>query len=131
MLIRLSVQVLRAAFPTSLLVRRLERTLSWLVWGGLVLWLTGVLPLLIEEMDDVHWRIGGANVSLLHPVQGALSAGAVLLLVLWLSAAIEAQLLKGAVGTDISARKIAANATRAMLLLVGAAGGAVGGRHSD
>jgi small-conductance mechanosensitive channel len=118
-LIRLTVQVLHTAFPTSMLVRRLERSVSWLVWGGLVLWLTGVLPLLVEEMDSVHWRIGGANMSLLILVQGALSAIAVLLLMLWLSATIEAQLLKGVAGSDISARKIAANATRAILLLVG------------
>ena len=117
--IRLSVQVLRTAFPASLLVRRLERTVSWMVWGGLVLWMTGALPFLMEEMDDVQWRIGGANVSLLMMLQGALSAGAVLLLVLWLSATIESQLLKGAIGSSISARKMAANATRAMLLVVG------------
>jgi len=67
----------------------------------------------------VQWRIGGASVSLLMLLQGALSAGVVLLLVLWLSATIEAQLLKGAVGTSISARKMAANATRAMLLIIG------------
>jgi small-conductance mechanosensitive channel len=117
--IRLSVQVLRTAFPASLLVRRLERTVSWMVWGGLVLWLTGALPFLLEEMESVQWRIGGASVSLLMMLQGALSAGAVLLLVLWLSATIESQLLKGAVGSSISARKMAANATRAMLLVVG------------
>jgi small-conductance mechanosensitive channel len=117
--IRLSVQVLRTAFPSSLLVRRLERTVSWMVWGGLVLWLTGALPFLMEEMEDVQWRIGGATVSLLMMLQGAISAGAVLLLVLWMSATIEAQLLKGAVGTSISARKMAANATRAMLLVIG------------
>jgi small-conductance mechanosensitive channel len=117
--IRLSVQVLRTAFPASVLVRRLERTVSWMVWGGLVLWLTGALPFLMEEMEAVQWRIGGASVSLLMMMQGALSAGAVLLLVLWLSATIESQLLKGAVGSSISARKMAANATRAMLLVVG------------
>ncbi len=117
--IRLSVQVLRTAFPSSLLVRRLERTVSWMVWGGLVLWLTGALPFLMEEMEGVQWRIGGASVSLLMMLQGAVSAGAVLLLVLWLSATLEAQLLKGAAGTSISARKMAANATRAMLLLIG------------
>jgi len=117
--IRLSVQVLRTAFPSSLLVRRLERTVSWMVWGGLVLWLTGALPFLLEEMEGVQWRIGGASVSLLMMLQGAVSAGAVLLLVLWLSATLEAQLLKGAAGTSISARKMAANATRAMLLLIG------------
>jgi small-conductance mechanosensitive channel len=86
------------------------------------LWLTGLLPLLLEEMEALHWRVGGASVSLLTLVQGALSAGAVLLLVLWLSAAIESQLLKGAAGSSISARKIAANATRALLLAVGVLG---------
>jgi len=117
--IRVSVQILRTAFPGSLLVRRLERTVSWVVWIGLVLWLTGVLPLLVDEMEGLHWRVGGANLSLLTIVQGALSAAVVLLGVLWLSATLEAQLLKGAVGTTISARKIAANATRALLLIVG------------
>lgn len=118
-LIRLSVQVLRTAFPASALVRRLERTVSWVVWGGLVLWLTGALPLLMEEMEGVQWHVGGTSVSLLMMMQGALSAGAVLLLVLWLSATIEAQLLKGAVAGSLSARKMAANATRAMLLVIG------------
>ena len=122
LLIRVAVQVMRTAFPHSPIVRGLERTVSWLVWGGLVLWLTGLLPLLMEEMDALQWRVGGASLSLLMLVQGVLSAGAVLLLVLWLSATIEAQLLKGAVGSAISARKIAANATRALLLTVGVLG---------
>jgi small-conductance mechanosensitive channel len=122
LLIRVAVQVMRTAFPHSPIVRGLERTVSWLVWGGLVLWLTGLLPLLMEEMDALQWRVGGASLSLLMLVQGVLSAGAVLLLVLWLSATIEAQLLKGAVGSTISARKIAANATRALLLTVGVLG---------
>ncbi|HYN59530.1 MAG TPA: mechanosensitive ion channel domain-containing protein [Rubrivivax sp.] len=118
-LIRVSVRVLHTAFPSSSLVRRLERTVSWLVWAGLVLWLTGVLPLLVDELGQVHWRIGGVDVSLLELVQGVLSAVAVLLLVLWISAAIESRLLKDVIGSDISARKIAANGLRALLLLVG------------
>ena len=119
LVIRLSVQVLRTAFPGSLLVRRLERTVSWLVWGALVLWLTGALPFVMEEMEDIQWRVGGARITLLMVVQGALSAGAVLLLVLWLSATIEAQMLKGAMAGSLSARKMAANATRALLLITG------------
>ncbi|HMO48419.1 MAG TPA: mechanosensitive ion channel [Rubrivivax sp.] len=118
-LIRLSVQVLHTAFPHSALVRRLERTVSWFVWIGLVLWLTGVLPRLLQEMDLLHWRIGGADVSLLMMLQGALSAGTVLLLVLWLSATIESRLMKRAAGPIVSARKMAANATRAALLTIG------------
>lgn len=123
LIIRLGVRVLRVAFPASPLVRMLERTLSWLVWGGLVLWLTGLLPLLLEQMESVHWKVGGSKVSLRSLVEGALSAVVVLILALWLSAAIERRLLAGSsqpgYGGNLSVRKIAANATRALLLLVG------------
>jgi small-conductance mechanosensitive channel len=117
-IIRTVVRVLRVAFPASRLVRVLERTLSWFVWIGLVLWLTGLLPLVLSEMEAVHWKVGGADVSLRSLVEGALSAVVVLVLVLWLSATIEARLLS-AEGVNLSVRKIAANATRAGLLLLG------------
>ncbi len=121
LLIRIGVRVLRVAFPKSPTVRIIERSLSWLVWIALVLWLTGILPLLLDELDDIRWKLGGANVSALSLLEGALSAAAVLVLMLWLSAAIEARLMAGAegAGDSLSLRKIAANTTRAVLLLVG------------
>ena len=64
-IIRVGVRVLRAAFPASTLVRALERTLSWLVWIGLVLWLTGALPLLRDELEAMRWRLGGSEVTVL------------------------------------------------------------------
>jgi small-conductance mechanosensitive channel len=117
-LIRVSVRVLHAAFPSSALVRAFERTLSWGVWIAAVLWTTGLLPMLLTEMDAISWKIGGAPVSLRSLVEGALSAVAVLLVMLWLSATIEQRLLR-ADSMHLSVRKIAANATRALLLLVG------------
>ncbi len=119
LIIRVSVRILQMAFPTSRLVRRLEQSVSWIVWIGLVLWLTGVLPLIIDKLESVHWRTGGVDLSLLAILQAGLSALAVLLASLWLSSTIEAALLKGVTGVDISARKIAANAAKAALLLVG------------
>jgi small-conductance mechanosensitive channel len=116
--IRVAVRVLRVAFPESRAVRLIERTLSWLVWGILVLWLSGLLPLVLRELDAIHWRVGGVEVSVRSLLEGALSAAAVLVAMLWVSAAIEARLLAGATD-NLSVRKIAANATRAMLLLVG------------
>jgi small-conductance mechanosensitive channel len=116
--IRIAVRVLHVAFPTSHAVRVLERTLSWLVWGVLVLWVTGLLPLVMRELEAIHWKLGGVDVSLRSLIEGALSAAAVLVAVLWVSAAIEARLLAGA-ADNLSLRKIAANATRALLLLVG------------
>lgn len=118
LLIRVAARVLHVAFPGSALVRAAERSLSWLIWLGLVLWITGLLPGLLAEMETIHWKLGGTDVSLRSLVEGALSAVVVLVGVLWLSAAIEAQLLKGATD-NLSVRKIAANATRAILLLVG------------
>lgn len=116
--IRTTVRVLQVAFPQSLLVRALERTISWLVWAVLVLWLTDLLPLLLSELEGVRWKVGGADVSLRSLIEGALSAAIVLMLVLWLSATIESRLLK-AESVNLSVRKIAANATRAGLLLIG------------
>ncbi|MES2957307.1 MAG: mechanosensitive ion channel domain-containing protein [Pseudomonadota bacterium] len=117
-LIRVAVRVLRVAFPNSQTVRVLERTLSWLVWGAMVLWVTGLLPVVLNELEAIHWKLGGTDVSLRSLIEGALSAGVVLVAMLWLSAAIESRLLAGATH-NLSVRKIAANATRAMLLLVG------------
>lgn len=116
--IRLTVKVLGAAFPTSQTVRVVERTVSWVAWLGMVLWVTGVLPLLIDEMDRLTWKLGGSRVSLLSLVQGVLSAIVVLILSLSLSAAIESRLLKGATD-NLSLRKIASNAIRAVLLACG------------
>jgi small-conductance mechanosensitive channel len=117
-LIRVSARVLHAAFPGSTLVRSLERTLSWGVWIGTVLWITGLLPLVLTEAEALNWNIGGAQVSLRSLIEGGLSAVAVMLVMLWLSSTVEARLMRAS-KVHISVRKIAANATRAVLLLVG------------
>ena len=117
-LIRVSVRVLHAAFPASPLVRSLERSLSWAVWMGAVLWITGLLPVVLSEMEVVSWTIGGSTLSLRKLIEGGLSAVAVMLVMLWLSATLEAKLLRAS-SVNLSVRKMAANATRAILLLVG------------
>jgi small-conductance mechanosensitive channel len=117
-LIRLTVKVLGAAFPNSQTVRVVERTVSWLVWLATVLWVTGVLPLVLDELGDITWKIGAAQVSLRNLIEGTLSAVLVVILSLSLSSAIESRLLKGATD-NLSIRKIAANAIRAFLLTLG------------
>jgi small-conductance mechanosensitive channel len=117
-IIRVAVRVMRVAFPASQVVRVIERTVSWLVWLGLVLWVTGLTPLVLKDMEDIHWKLGGVDVSLRSLLEGALSAAVVLVAALWVSAAIESRLLAGATD-NLSVRKIAANAVRALLLLLG------------
>jgi small-conductance mechanosensitive channel len=119
LLIRLTVRVMRVAFPKSQVVRAVEKTVSWLAWGGVVLWITGVLPSFVEALDDVHWKMGASKVSLATILEGAIVAGVVLMVTLWVSSAIEARLLKGASGQQLSWRKAAANIVRAVLVFVG------------
>lgn len=118
LVIRLGVRVLHAAFPSSAFVRLAERSLSWVAWIGVVLWVTGVLPVMLDELDQLTWKVGASQLSLRNLIEGALTAVIVLVLVLWLSATIESKLLSGQ-KDNLSVRKMAANATRALLMLVG------------
>jgi len=52
-------------------------------------------------------------------IEGTLTAGAVLLFTLWISAAIEARLLRSATGGELSLRKALSNATRVVLMFLG------------
>lgn len=118
MVIRLTVRVLHMAFPTSALMRAVERSVSWLAWITVVLWITGLLPRITRELDTLQWQLGGTRISVLNIIEGALAAVVVMVVALWISAALEARLLKGATG-NVSMRKIAANLLRAVLLFIG------------
>jgi small-conductance mechanosensitive channel len=118
-LIRLGVKVLQVAFGAAPFVRVLERTISWIAWLAVVLWVTGILPLMLEELDQIRWKVGGSMLSVRTLIEGALTAGAVLIVTLWVSAAIESRLLKSATGSDLSLRKVISNTVRALLMFVG------------
>ena len=116
--IRLTVRVLHRAYPDSGVMRVVERSVSWLAWVAMALWITGLLPLILHELDSISWKIGSTHITVRNLIEGAVSAVLVLVLTLWLSAALEGKLLKGATD-NLSIRKMAANALRALLLLVG------------
>jgi small-conductance mechanosensitive channel len=117
-IIRLVSRVLRRAFPDSRVMRSFERSVSWLAWAGVAMWITGLLPLILQELDSITWKFGATQVSVRNVIEGVVTAVLVLMLALWVSAALEARLLKGATD-NLSIRKMAANALRAVLLFVG------------
>lgn len=117
-LIRMSARVLMAVFPRSGAAALTERLISWLVWGMAVLWITDLLPLVLQEMEQIHLNFGKVKLDLRTILEGVLSSGLVLMLSLWLSAVIEQRVLSQTV-SDLSMRKVAANVLRAVLLLIG------------
>ena len=119
LVIRFGVKVLQAALDDTPLVRMLERSISWLAWLAMVLWVSGLLPLILEELDQITWKVGGSILSVRNMIEGGLTACVVLIITLWISAAIEARLLKSATGGELSLRKAVSNATRALLMFIG------------
>ncbi|MDD3936110.1 mechanosensitive ion channel domain-containing protein [Rhodoferax sp.] len=119
LVIRLGVKVLQAAFNNTPAIRLLERSISWIAWLAMVLWVSGLLPLLMEELDQISWTVGGASLSVRKIIEGTLTAGLVLIISLWISSAIETKLLRSAKGGELSLRKAFSNAARALLMFVG------------
>jgi small-conductance mechanosensitive channel len=116
--IRLTVRVLHRAFPHSAAMRAVERWVSWVAWIAVALWILGLLPLLLAELDSIQWKIGSTRISVRNLLEGSITAIVVLVVSLWVSSALEAKLLQGATD-NLSIRKMAANALRALLLFVG------------
>jgi small-conductance mechanosensitive channel len=118
LVIRLIARVVAVSYPNSTAGKLLERFFSWLIWIGVVLWLGGVLPVVVQELEAISFSIGKSKVTLLGVFEGVLAALLVIVLALWFSAVIERRLLSDAV-RDLSLRKVAGNAIRVILLLVG------------
>jgi small-conductance mechanosensitive channel len=116
--IRLLARVFTVAFPQSAFARVVERLFSWLAWGAAVLWILGLLPQVMAELDAIQFHFGKTKISVLTLIEGVLSSGVVLVVALWISAALERKVLRDTVA-DLSLRKVAANAIRSVLLLVG------------
>lgn len=117
--IRVGVKVLQAAFAQARWARLLETTISWFAWLAVVLWVSGLLPVILNELDLITWKVGGSTLSVRTMIEGVLTGGAVLIFTLWISAAIESRLLSSATGGELSLRKAISNAARAMLIFVG------------
>jgi len=95
-LIRLAFYILRRAFvrggkisPTQLLF---ERGFSTLVWAGVALHITGLLPELLELLGQTLLPIGKSHVSVLAILQAAVFVVITLVVALWIGATLEARL---------------------------------------
>lgn len=117
--IRVGVKVLQATFAESRWVKPLEQTISWVAWLAMVLWVSGLLPVILNELDLITWKVGGTTLSVRTLIEGLITAGGVLIITLWISAGIESRLLRSATGGELSLRKAVSNAARAMMMFVG------------
>jgi small-conductance mechanosensitive channel len=117
-IIRLMARVLSTVFPNSAGVQFLERGVSYFVWIFALLWITGFLPWVSQELESIHINFGRTKLDLKSLIEGVLSSCLVLVLTLWVSATLERQVLARAV-IDLSIRKVATNVLRVLLTFIG------------
>ncbi|MBC7780008.1 MAG: mechanosensitive ion channel [Proteobacteria bacterium] len=117
-IVRVVAYLLRSAFTKSDALDAWERLIGWTVWIGLALYLTDLLPSIIEFLDDVTFPVGKRQVSLLLLVNGAFSIVITLLIVLWIGRLLENRLM-AAPALDMNLRVIFAKLTRALLIVIG------------
>jgi small-conductance mechanosensitive channel len=117
-LIRLIARVLAAVFPISRGARLLEQGVSWGAWGLAVLWITGLSGPILDELDGLQFMLGKTRISVSHVLEVVFTSSFVLVLALWLSTTLEQRVLNRAFD-DLSMRKVAANALRVLLLVMG------------
>ena len=92
--VRALVYMLRHVFATSVSVLAAwERWIATLMWLGVALHFTGVLPAVVATMEKLHVTVGKQKITAWVITQGLFSVGITLLVSLWIASAIERRLL--------------------------------------
>lgn len=117
-LIRIVVYMLRRVFSSQEWLRPWERSIGWAIWIGLALYLTGLLPEMLEMLDNLSFHVGKQRFSVLLITQGILSFTISMLLALWLASSLETRIM-GADAMDMNQRVMLSKIARAILILLG------------
>lgn len=120
-LIRLAFYVMRRIFVrggrVGNFVLLFEKSFALLVWVVVAMHITGLLPELIEFLDDTVLPLGRHKVSIMTMLQAVISVGVTLILALWASALLEDRLMK--LDTmHSSMRAVLSRMSRAILILI-------------
>ena len=94
LLVRIFFYLLRHVFARGSVVRSFERAIAVLVWGALVLHVSGLLPEVIDLLDDITFHLGRQKLTLWLLLQGSFWVVITLLAAMWLSGTIEARLMR-------------------------------------
>lgn len=115
-IIRVVVYTLRHALPPSGWLRQSERAITWAMWIGVALHLTGLLPGIREFLDGLAFNAGKHRVSLLNLIEGSASVAITVLGALWIGRVAESRLM-GLQQLDTSLRVVFAKLVRTVLLV--------------
>lgn len=118
--IHLTVHALQRAFPKAGWLASFERAFAGLAWLMVALHISGLLPTVIDGLEQVDFTVGKAKLNLWMLLQGSLTVLLTVLGALWLAGSIETRLMSTP-GLDSSLKLVFARISKALLLLLAVA----------
>ncbi len=115
--ILLVIHALRYALKPSETLKVWERTIAWLIWIGVAMHITGVLPRVRQALDAVSFTSGTHRFSLLTLFEALTVIVLAIILALWISQFIESRLMR-VPHMDLSLRMAFTKAARTFLLVL-------------
>jgi small-conductance mechanosensitive channel len=118
-IIRAAVFVLGHIIPEGAFLRIVVRAIAWVAWIAVVLHVTGLLPDVIDALNDVGFTIGKSkqHVTLWLVLQGLTALGVTLAITMWLGRITETRVL-AADTLEMSTRIVIAKVVRAAAVLL-------------
>lgn len=115
--IRLTVHALKRAFPRAGWLASFERFFAFAAWSVVALQITGVLPTVIDGLEQISFTIGTAEVNLWMVLQGALTVMVTLVVALWIAGVVESRLMQTD-GLDDNLKLVFARLSKAVLIVL-------------
>ena len=115
--IRVVFFVLRLGVGEAGWLASFEKAFAALAWGVVALYISGLLPELIDLLESVQFTVGKQKLNLWLILQGVGVLLATLLVALWVGGAIEARLM-AATGLDSNLRVLFSRLAKALLIVV-------------
>lgn len=115
--IRLTVHALKRAFPRAGWLASFERFFAFGAWAVVALHIVGVLPAVIDGLEQISFPVGKASVNLWMLLQGVLTVMLTVLVALWLAGVVEARLMHTE-GLDANLKLVFARLSKALLIIL-------------
>ena len=116
-LIRMGVFVLRHSFSPGSKLKAWEWTLTVTIWTLVALHILGLLPFVVEVLDEYAWTFGSTRVSIYMVVSFLLSIALLSLVALWLTNGVQS-MLKRSQALDDSIKLVLSKLTRFVFLML-------------
>jgi small-conductance mechanosensitive channel len=115
--IRLIVYLLRYLFAPGGWLKTFENIVAWGIWGTLALHMTGLLPQILQSLEDMRFNIGKNPVNLLLVLQALITVIVTIFIALWLSRVLENKLMR-AEQVNANMRVVLSKILRIVLLFI-------------